>query len=111
VSLRMLQVHNEGGAKRVIVTKNLPGERWLQILTAAGCRVEVSRHGCWCVSNVGQLAGMLWLLARKHRGQIPSAAGCTVQIQYKFLRSCRVGGPAAQGSCCRQLAGMLASTV
>jgi hypothetical protein len=25
----------------VVVTKNLPGERWLQILTAAGCRVEV----------------------------------------------------------------------
>jgi hypothetical protein len=36
-----LQVHNEGGSKRVVVTKNLPGERWLQILTAAGCRVEV----------------------------------------------------------------------
>jgi hypothetical protein len=40
--LCILQVHNEGGAKRVVVTKNLPGERWLQILTAAGCRVEVS---------------------------------------------------------------------
>ncbi|KAF8066182.1 HPR-A [Scenedesmus sp. PABB004] len=39
-----VEVHNEGGAKRVVVTKNLPGERWLQILTAAGCRVEVSQH-------------------------------------------------------------------
>lgn len=39
-----VEVHNEGGSKRVVVTKNLPGERWLQILTAAGCRVEVSQH-------------------------------------------------------------------
>jgi hydroxypyruvate reductase 1 len=39
-----LQVHNEGGSRRVVVTKNLPGERWLQILTAAGCRVEVCTH-------------------------------------------------------------------
>lgn len=38
------QVHNEGGSKRVVVTKALPGDRWLQILTAADCRVEVSQH-------------------------------------------------------------------
>lgn len=38
-----VEVHNEGGAKRVVVTKPLPGDRWLQILTAAGCRVEVSQ--------------------------------------------------------------------
>lgn len=39
-----VEVHNEGGSKRVIVTKNLPGERWLDILKAADCRVEVSQH-------------------------------------------------------------------
>ncbi len=33
--------HNPGGQKRVIVTKQLPGSRWLEILTGAGCRVEV----------------------------------------------------------------------
>lgn len=38
------QVHNESGKKRVVVTKELPGDRWLQILKNAGCRVEVSRH-------------------------------------------------------------------
>lgn len=38
------QVHNEQGSKRVVVTKPLPGDRWLQILTAAGCRVEISQH-------------------------------------------------------------------
>lgn len=38
-------VHNPGGERRVIVTKQLPGERWLAILEAAGCSVEV------CTSN------------------------------------------------------------
>ena len=43
-SLVAVQVHNEGGSKRVIVTKDLPGTRWLEVLTSAGCRVEVSKH-------------------------------------------------------------------
>ena len=30
-------VHNPGGSRRVIVTKELPGTRWLDILTAADC--------------------------------------------------------------------------
>ena len=33
-------VLNPGGSHRVIVTKELPGERWLDILTAADCSVE-----------------------------------------------------------------------
>jgi len=45
------QVHNEAGSKRVIVTKHLPGERWLQILTAGGCRVEISQHPDIILSN------------------------------------------------------------
>jgi len=32
---------NPSGEKRVIVTKELPGERWLEFLTAADCRVEI----------------------------------------------------------------------
>ncbi len=35
------QIHNESGDKRVVVTKSLPGERWIDILINAGCRVEV----------------------------------------------------------------------
>ena len=35
------KIHNPGGALRVIVTKELPGARWLEVLAAAGCRVEV----------------------------------------------------------------------
>ena len=34
-------VHNPSGTKRVIVTKQLPGQLWLDRLTNAGCRVEV----------------------------------------------------------------------
>ena len=33
---------NPSGNKRVLVTKELPGQRWVEILTAADCRVEIS---------------------------------------------------------------------
>jgi hypothetical protein len=36
-----VNVYNPNGAKRVIVTKPLPGTRWLEILIASGLRVEV----------------------------------------------------------------------
>ena len=35
------QSHNPDGARRVIVTKELPGQHWLDILTQANCRVEI----------------------------------------------------------------------
>ena len=35
------EIHNPGGRWRVVVTKPLPGERWLELLTAADCRVDV----------------------------------------------------------------------
>ena len=35
------KVHNPSGGKRVIVTKELPGTRWLDILTRSGCKVEI----------------------------------------------------------------------
>ena len=34
---------NPGGSHRVVVTKELPGKRWLQLLTAADCRVEIAQ--------------------------------------------------------------------
>ncbi|KAG2450017.1 hypothetical protein HYH02_000121 [Chlamydomonas schloesseri] len=54
-----VEVHNEGGSKRVVVTKTLPGERWLQFLINAGCRVEVSRHPDIILTNatIKQLIG------------------------------------------------------
>jgi hydroxypyruvate reductase 1 len=39
------ETRNKGGRKRIIVTKQLPGERWLALLSAADCRVEI------CVSE------------------------------------------------------------
>jgi hydroxypyruvate reductase 1 len=35
------KVYNPAGAKRVVVTKELPGKRWLDVLFQAGCQVEV----------------------------------------------------------------------
>ena len=61
-------IHNSEGDHRVIVTKDLPGNRWLDILTTAGCRVEVctseevltvgeitERIGDACDGVIGQL--------------------------------------------------------
>lgn len=36
-----LIIHNPGGKWRVVVTKQLPGKRWVEILMMANCRVEV----------------------------------------------------------------------
>lgn len=35
-----MRIYNPAGAHRVLVTKDLPGERWKEILIAANCRVE-----------------------------------------------------------------------
>ncbi len=35
--------HHPEGERRVVVTQELPGTRWLSILRAAGCRVDVCR--------------------------------------------------------------------
>ena len=62
------RIVNPTGSLRVIVTKELPGERWLEILTAADCRVEIctnetvlstdqirSAIGAACDGAIGQL--------------------------------------------------------
>ena len=38
----LLKTVNPSGEKRVLVTRDLPGSRWLEILTDAGCAVEVN---------------------------------------------------------------------
>ncbi|HSP43219.1 MAG TPA: NAD(P)-dependent oxidoreductase [Luteolibacter sp.] len=35
-------VFNPGGKRRVFVTKELPGKHWIEVLTAADCRIEVA---------------------------------------------------------------------
>lgn len=40
-----MQVHTPSDRRfRVVVTKNLPGDRWLQVLLKAGCQVEICKH-------------------------------------------------------------------
>jgi len=37
------RIINQGGVRRIVVTKELPGERWLRRLSSAGCRVEIAQ--------------------------------------------------------------------
>jgi hydroxypyruvate reductase 1 len=68
VTARDWKIVNPGGARRVLVTKELPGARWLQLLTAADCRVEIAQGddvvpaealgaaiGAHCDAAIGQL--------------------------------------------------------
>ncbi|MBW2078635.1 MAG: D-glycerate dehydrogenase [Deltaproteobacteria bacterium] len=41
MSEKTWKIHNPSGSRRVVVTKELPGERWLEILAQADCRVEI----------------------------------------------------------------------
>lgn len=36
-------MHNPDGKLRVLVTKTLPGDRWIKVLTSAGARVEICK--------------------------------------------------------------------
>lgn len=47
----LMQVFNPEGEKRVLVTKELPGSRWLDILTKSGCRVDISQNEDTILSN------------------------------------------------------------
>lgn len=41
MSKKEWRTHNPAGSRRVIVTKELPGDRWLEILAQADCKVEI----------------------------------------------------------------------
>src|SRR5674476_1223983 len=82
---------NPGASHRVVVTKELPGARWLQLLTAADCRVEVSQSteilseaelraafGDHCDAAIGQLTES-W--SAETLGAL-RAAGATIYSQY-----------------------------
>ncbi len=68
MTIKEWRVFNPGGNKRVIVTKELPGQRWLDALQHAGCRVEIctspevlsvaqikAAMGARCDGAIGQL--------------------------------------------------------
>jgi len=41
MEIKSWKIHNKSGSRRVVVTKELPGEKWINIFTQADCRVEV----------------------------------------------------------------------
>ncbi len=79
------KVYNPNGDRRVIATKELPGERWLEILVRAGCRVDVCSSkdilssgeiiaaiGDTCSGAIGQLTE-LW--GDEHFSALRNAGG------------------------------------
>ena len=85
------RVRNPSGERRVVVTKELPGERWLEILASARCRVEVCASeeildrgeiievvGSKCDGAIGQLTES-W---DRSVFDALAAAGCRVYSNY-----------------------------
>jgi hypothetical protein len=54
-------VYNPSGGHRVVVTKDLPGSRWVDILVAANCRVEV--RAWWLGKSSTRCGAALWDVA------------------------------------------------
>ena len=113
-------VHNPDGDRRVVVTKDLPGDRWLGILADAGCRVEVctsqdvltvaeieEKIGDSCDGVIGQLtedwnAGLFEVLA---------AAGGTAYSNFAVgYHNVDVGGATAAGIPVGNTPGVLTET-
>jgi hydroxypyruvate reductase 1 len=87
----MWAILNPDGHRRVVVTRDLPGERWKSVLEDAGCRVSVWRSstrptpdeiaaaiGDRCDAVIGQLTES-WDLERL---RVLSAAGARVYSNY-----------------------------
>ena len=68
-------MHNPSGALRVVVTKSLPGDRWLKVLTASGCRVEVSADPDTIHSN-GKIKKLIGDKCDGVIGQLTEVGGC-----------------------------------
>jgi len=93
----------------VVVTKHLPGDRWLKILTSADCRVEVSQHEDVILSNqlvkdlIGkQCDGVI--------GQLTEVRMAGRRLRHQHLELHRSGDAAAcRSGLCRQSPSMLPS--
>ena len=94
-------MHNEKGKHRVVVTKDLPGERWLNVLKAANCRVEVCQHdatildndtivkliGDDCMGVLGQLTEVRHILSAWHAtNNLQGGAHMSIQ-PYSLLKA------------------------
>ena len=43
MNMPSVEIVNPAGKHRVLVTKSLPGKHWLEVLTAADCRIEIAQ--------------------------------------------------------------------
>lgn len=57
MELKNWRTYNSSGNKRVVVTKILPGDRWLKILTAAECQVVVCTSPA--VLSIGEIKAVI----------------------------------------------------
>jgi len=85
------RIANSGGARRVVVTKELPGARWLQILTAAGCRVEVAQGDA--VLDAAAIEAAVGRRCDAVIGQLTEEWGA------RLLESLRAAGAAVYSQC------------
>lgn len=90
-------MHNPDGALRVLVTKDLPGTRWTDILTKAGCRVEV----CTSEQTILDNATIKTLIGDKCDGVIGQLTEVCVQWERGWGEwPCLSLSLAAVTSCC-----------
>ena len=91
MSGREWKIVNPGGARRVVVTKELPGDRWLRLLTAVACRVEIAQgHDILAESEIaaafgGHVDAAIGQLTESWSAELLgalSAAGAAVYSQY-----------------------------
>ena len=86
------RMHNASGNKRVIVTKELPGDRWLNFLTEADCKIEIctspdvlssreikAAFGDRCDAAMGQLTEP-W-------GDLPGRSWTPISVQHSHLQA------------------------
>jgi len=93
-SERVWQTHNPSGSNRVIVTKELPGKRWLDVLLQADSKVEV------CTStdilSVGEIKGAIGDRCEGVIGQLTESWGKDLLVALKaaggkVYSNCAVG--------------------
>lgn len=51
------RAHNPSGSNCVIVTKDLPGDRWVEILAQANCKAEICRS--WDILSAQEIQGAI----------------------------------------------------
>lgn len=64
---KLWRVHNPQGNRRVVVTKELPGRHWLDVLSRAGCRVEIcTSSAVLSISDIAAAIGTRACRTRQH---------------------------------------------